>query len=149
MYLTRHLRPLALALGLMLGTGAALAGTAALNPAAAWDNRGYRNHPIYNDRQPWFMVDRNQNGQISSKEWKWAEKNGYDRLNGVPKRHLTRGEYQRYLDAYLTRRDAYNNRDWRDDDRYDDRGHGRDYGQYDDSDPRWIYRTNKSDDRRD
>jgi hypothetical protein len=145
MYLTRHLRPLTLALGLMLATGAALAGTAALNPAEAWDNRGYRNHPIYNDRQAWFMVDRDQNGRISSKEWKWAEKNGYDRLNGVPKRHLTRNEYQRYLEAYLVRRDAYNNRDWRD----DDHDHGRDYGEYNERDQRWIYRTNKSDDRRD
>jgi hypothetical protein len=64
-------------------------------PAAA------KYHPIYNAQQGWRQVDRNGDGDISKSEWKWAERHGYDRLNGVPKKHLSRKEYQAYLNRYL------------------------------------------------
>nr|WP_298685510.1 hypothetical protein [uncultured Dongia sp.] len=108
----------------------ASAALATASPAAA------KEHKIYNDRQAWAQVDQNRDGLISKKEWKWAEKHGYDRLNGVPKKHLTRAEYQSYLNEYLNRRYAsyntskswhksqtgnsqggWDQRDW-DDDRY-------------------------------
>lgn len=68
-----------------------------------------RNHSIYNNQQNWRLVDQNQDGVISKKEWKYAEKHDYDRLNGVPKKHLTRKEYQSYLTEYLSRRHGYAN----------------------------------------
>lgn len=92
---SKYLCQLVFALTIFIGAGSAWAGTAAA-----------RDHSIYNDRQGWALVDRDRNGRISAQEWKWAEKHGYDRLNGVPKKHLTRDEYQRYLSAYLGRRNA-------------------------------------------
>lgn len=71
-----------------------------------------KSRSIYNAQQNWHLVDRNQDGAISKKEWKYAEKHGYDRLNGVPKKHLTRKEYQSYLDEYLSRRYADNGASW-------------------------------------
>jgi len=107
MQISRTFRLYVLAATIAIGFGAALAGTAeAKNQNAAW------NHPIYNDRQAWTLVDRDQNGRISSKEWKWAQKHGYDRLNGVPKKHLSRKEYQRFLDAYLERRATLHQQGW-------------------------------------
>jgi hypothetical protein len=82
----------------------ASAALATASPAAA------KEHRIYNDKQAWRLVDQNRDGSISKSEWKWAEKHGYDRLNGVPKKHLTRSEYQRYLTEYLDRRYASYNK---------------------------------------
>ena len=88
-----------LAAVLAVVAGAALA---TASPAAA------KEHKIYNDKQAWLKVDQNRDGVISKSEWKWAEKHGYDRLNGVSKQHLSRDEYQRYLNEYLNRRYARN-----------------------------------------
>jgi hypothetical protein len=71
-----------------------------------------KNRSIYNDKQNWRLVDQNHDGVISKTEWKYAEKHGYDRLNGVSKKHLTRNEYQSYLDEYLGRRYASNGASW-------------------------------------
>lgn len=107
MQISRTFRHLVLAATIAVGIGATLTGTAeARNQNAAW------NHPIYNDQQGWTQVDRNLDGRISSQEWNWAQKHGYDRLNGVAKRHLTRNEYQRFLDAYLDRRAAQYRQGW-------------------------------------
>ncbi len=58
------------------------------------------------------QIDRNGDRNISSKEWNWAEKHGYDRLT---KRggDVTRKQYQAQVNAY------YHYVDWRQD-RYDD-----------------------------
>lgn len=110
MALRIHFRSLLLALAVTTAAGAAFAG-----PAAA-KSRNYWDHPIYNDRQGWAYVDQDHDGHVSKSEWKWAEKHGYDRLTGVPKKHLTRKEYQRYLDAYLEQRQQ---RTWRKADSWD------------------------------
>lgn len=150
MSLRNPLRSLLLALAVTTAAGAAFAGSAAAKSKNNWD------HPIYNDRQGWAYVDQNRDGSISKSEWKWAEKNGYDRLNGVPKKHLTREEYQRYLSAYLdTRqqrywrkadyRDRKRSDDWRRDDNPYDQGRynqGRyDQGPYQNGQP-WYYNPN-------
>lgn len=77
----------------------AIAGIA--TPAAARD----RYQPV---REPfgWQQIDRNGDGDISKKEWNWAEKHGYDRLNRHDNRHVTRKEYQAVLNGYL----GYRNR---------------------------------------
>lgn len=137
------LRSLLLALAVVTAAGAAFAG------AAEAKNKGYWSHPIYNERQGWAHVDKNRDGRISSSEWRWAKNNGYDRLNGVPKRNLTRGEYQRYLSAYLDQRNRnwHGNNDWdRDDDRRSDGWRRNNQGRYDQgpymNDDPWRYNPN-------
>jgi hypothetical protein len=81
-------------------------------PAAA----KHRHEPV---RPPyaWQEIDRNGDGDISRKEWNWAEKHGYDRLSrhdGRVARKVYQAELNRYLD-YLRWRQARA-------DRYDD-GH--------------------------
>lgn len=85
---------------MLLGSAAALA-----QPAAA----GHDN-AIYNKRQTWFLVDRNRDGRISAQEWDFARDHGYDRLQGVPKKRLSRNEYQAYLTEYLNRHDGWRDR---------------------------------------
>jgi len=72
----------------------AIAGVA--TPAAAKD----RYLPV---REPyaWQQIDRNGDGDISKKEWNWAEKHGYDRLDRHDNRRVTRKEYQAVLNGYL------------------------------------------------
>lgn len=134
------LRSLLLALAVTTAAGAAFAGPAAAKSRNHWD------HPIYNDQQGWYHVDQDHDGHVSKSEWRWAEKHGYDRLSGVPKKHLTRKEYQSYFNAYLEHRqqrswrkadyrDRSRDNNWRryDDDRYGDR--------YQDGQP-WHYNPN-------
>lgn len=112
----------------------ACAALATASPAAA------KVHKIYNDKQAWQLVDKNSDGQISKKEWKWAEKHGYDRLNGVPKKHLSRSEYQSYLDKYLSyrRSQAYRHND---NNRYDGNNGYKPTGQATTSQPWWAQPT--------
>ncbi len=112
----------------------ASAALAAANPAAA------KEHKIYNDKQAWLQVDQNRDGAISKSEWKWAEKHGYDRLNGVPKKHLTRAEYQRYLNEYLSRRSTRSNMAWHNDQNGTSQ-HGWDDGRGQTDDRPFIRRT--------
>ena len=92
------------------GTLAAVLAVVASAALATASSAAAKEHNIYNDKQAWLKVDQNRDGAISKAEWKWAEKHGYDRLNGVPDQHLTRAEYQRYLTEYLDRRYASYNK---------------------------------------
>ncbi|MBI2256110.1 MAG: hypothetical protein HYU58_15920 [Proteobacteria bacterium] len=67
------------------------------------------------------QIDRNGDRDISSKEWNWAEKHGYDRVtrNGGS---VSRKTYQAYVNRY------YSYVDWRYD-RYDDHDGRGWYGQ--------------------
>lgn len=132
MAIRSQFRSLLLALAVAIAAGAAFAG-----PAAAKSKNGSWNHPIYNDRQGWVHVDRNRDGIVSKSEWKWAEKHGYDRLNGVPKKHLTRGEYQRHLNAYL---DSRQRRSWQH--QADDRQRSRDDNRWRAQQQPWYYNPN-------
>lgn len=53
------------------------------------------------------QIDRNGDGDISRKEWKWAEKHGFDRLSRYDNRRVSRREYQAYLNRYLAYRNWY------------------------------------------
>lgn len=78
------------------------------------------------------QVDRDRNGDISRKEWNWAEKHGYDRLSRHDG-HVTRKTYQAALNRYLNYvrwRQASYDRDNRWDDRRNDwDNNDRGYGQ--------------------
>lgn len=103
MPITIRLCRLSLALAIFLGGGAVLP-----SPAAA----GHE-HAIYHKRQTWFLVDRNRDGRVSAQEWSFARDHGYDRLQGVPKKRLSRKEYQAYLTEYLHRyHDRREQRPW-------------------------------------
>ena len=75
----------------------AIAGTA--TPAAARDR--YKPVPA---PFGWQQVDRDGNGDITKKEWKWAEKHGYDRDDN---RRVSRKEYQALLNRYLAYRNQH------------------------------------------
>ncbi|WP_303977086.1 hypothetical protein [Dongia mobilis] len=72
----------------------------------------------------WQQVDRDGNGDVTKKEWKWAEKHGYDRLDRDDNLRVERKEYQALLNRYLAFRNQHQARyqRWDDADRFDDGG---------------------------
>ncbi len=61
----------------------------------------------------WEQIDRNHDGDISKKEWKWAERHGYDRLTHRGG-SVDRKTYQAQLNRYLAYLEWRNQQNWHD-----------------------------------
>jgi hypothetical protein len=123
----------------LAATAAILAASIAImaKPSAAKQ----RHEPV---RAPyaWQEIDRNGDGDISRKEWNWAEKKGYDRLSRHGG-HVTRKVYQAQLNRYLDylrwrqlRADRYSEGRYSEG-RYDDGRYG---NRWDDN---WLYQDDR------